>query len=132
VRIDATLSRALTRDGEMLGSADFIAPEQVENPHSVNFAADLYSLGCTFYSLLVGAPPFGSLKQASFFQKAMAHVERPVTPISQHRTDVPEAVEQLVIKLLAKKPQERPASAGDLAEALRSFTSRVDLRPLAT
>ena len=70
----------LTRDGVILGTPDYMAPEQVAHPHSVDIRADLYGLGCTLYDLLTGQPPF---PEGTAADKVMAHLERAPRPLTE-------------------------------------------------
>ncbi len=76
----------LTAEGMVLGSADYIAPEQIHDPHAADIRADIYSLGCTLYFLLAGRPPFAD---GSLIQKLMAHSEKTPRPLAEVRADVP-------------------------------------------
>ena len=102
-------------DQNILGTADYIAPEQALNSQAADTRADLYSLGGTFYFLLTGAPPFAC---GSLTQKLMWHQIKPPTPIRSLRPEVPEAVEVLLLRLLAKEPADRPQTPREVAEAL--------------
>jgi WD40 repeat protein len=105
----------LTRDGAVLGTPDFVAPEQLEDPHGADIRADLYSLGCTFYFLLSGRVPFpgGTLVQKLDRQRW----ETPPS-VDQLRRDVPAAVAAVVRRLMAKHPDDRYRTPGELAAAL--------------
>jgi tRNA A-37 threonylcarbamoyl transferase component Bud32 len=106
---------SLTPDGAVLGTLDYLAPEQAQSAAQADARSDLYSLGCTFYYLLTGKAPFADRVG---LEKITAHA-RDLPPSSrQQRSDVPEAVAAIVVKLLAKKPEDRYASAHDLIEAL--------------
>src|SRR5262249_14879660 len=100
-----------------------MAPEQWENTHAVDIRADLYSLGCTLYHLLAGQPPFSGPGYSSMIQKMKAHVNAPIPPIREHRPDIPEGLEAVLNRLLAKDPAERYATAAEAAEALRPFAA---------
>jgi serine/threonine-protein kinase len=105
--------------GRLIGTADYIAPEQAQNPSLVDTRADLYSLGCTFYFLLTGKPPFPG---TSLMRKLMQHQEEEVPPLREVRPDVPEEVERIVLRMLAKTPEERFQIPLLVAAALRHFT----------
>src|SRR5262249_30876190 len=79
-------------------------PEQIKNPAAVDIRADLYSLGCTFYYLLTGHPPFPG---ASLMQKLLQHAQNQPAPLQSLRPDVPAPLASLVHKLLAKRPEDR-------------------------
>ena len=70
---EVTSQAGMTAEGMVLGSADYIAPEQIDDPHAADIRADLYSLGCTLYFLLSGRPPF---PDGSLIQKLLAHSEK--------------------------------------------------------
>ena len=105
----------LTQDGAVIGTADYVAPEQLEDPHGADIRADLYSLGCTFYFLLSAQVPFpgGSLLSKLDKQRWQAP-----TALEHLRGDIPPAVARLVEKLMAKRPGDRVPTPGDLAEGL--------------
>jgi eukaryotic-like serine/threonine-protein kinase len=102
-----------------LGTADYIAPEQVMDSHDVDIRADIYSLGATFYFLLTGWPPFDGLPIAD---KLMAHQMKQPRPISDYRSDVPAGVLAIIGKMTAKSADQRYATPADLADALAPFT----------
>jgi serine/threonine protein kinase len=104
-----------TPDGAVLGSLDYLAPEQAQSAAKADARSDLYSLGCTFYYLLVGKPPFADRVG---LEKISAHARDAPPSLRHQRPDVPEAVAAVVDKLLAKKPEDRYASARELLEAL--------------
>ncbi len=94
-----------TLDGNaMLGTVDFVAPEQAWDSRKVDRRADMYSLGCTLYFLLTGKPPFS---QGTLAQRLAQHQTAQPTPIPQIRADCPAAVWKLCHRMMAKKPQDR-------------------------
>jgi len=112
-------SQALTLRAEgpspILGTIDYIAPEQAVDSHAVDGRADIYALGGTLYFLLAGQPPFaGGEPMTRLRQKQAADPE----PIHRLRPDVPEALSAAIAKMLARDPADRYQSAGDAAEAL--------------
>jgi serine/threonine-protein kinase len=112
---DEHSSASLTQEGSIVGTPDYIAPEQARNAHRVDIRADLYSLGCTFYYLLTGQPPFA---EGSAVEKLLMHqLDEPV-PVNQLRPQVPREVAAVVHKLLAKFPRDRYQTPGELAELL--------------
>ena len=108
----------LTREGVVMGTPDYIAPEQAMSSHSVDIRADLYSLGCTLFYLLTGRPPFGG---ETFMEKLLKHQVEPPPDIETLRRDVPPGVSFIVQKLLAKQPADRFQTPGELAAALEPF-----------
>src|SRR5262249_51549245 len=92
----------LTSHGEVLGTPDYMAPEQCLDCHAVDPRTDVYALGCTLYELLAGQPPFAGPAYASWFLKMRAHVEAPVPPIRGRRPDVPERLAAGLGRMLAQ------------------------------
>lgn len=121
--IPADFSR-LTASGEPLGTPAYMAPEQVTaglcTPQS-----DLYALGCTLYEALAGQPVFAGPTPYSLMDQ---QVSEPPGPLRVVRPDVPAELERLVLHLLAKNPEDRPASAQSVYECLLPFV--VSLGPL--
>ena len=105
----------VSRENGVMGTPDFIAPEQARDLHKTDIRSDLYSLGCTFYWLLTGEVPFPG---GSTLEKLLRHNTEEPTPISQFRGDVPVEVLALVAKLMAKNPADRFATPQDLIDAL--------------
>jgi serine/threonine protein kinase len=124
---DTLDAERLTATGMLLGTADYLAPEQWENPHAVDTRADIYSLGCTLYHLLTGHPPFVGTAYQSVLTKMRAHLEVPPPPIGQERPEAPAELANVLDRLLAKDPADRFATPAELAEALRPFTAGANL-----
>jgi eukaryotic-like serine/threonine-protein kinase len=112
----------ITQQGFALGTVDYMAPEQVVNPHAVDIRADLYSLGCTFYEMLTGHVPFPT---GSPVQKLVAHRTQEPVPIEQERPDVPAEVAVVLNTLLAKHPSRRYQTPGEAAEAMGEVLIRM-------
>jgi CheY-like chemotaxis protein len=106
---------ALTRENRVVGTADYMAPEQWMNAHKVDIRADLYSLGCTFYHLLTGQVPFPS--QEPMEKMLKHHLDEPV-PLEQLRPGITPKVVAIVRKLMTKKPELRYQQPAELADAL--------------
>ena len=120
----------LTHEGHMVGTLDYMAPEQSGDSHEVDIRADLYSLGATLYRLLTGHVPFGGEGLRTPLAKLKAIANDPPLSIRRHRPAVPPALEQLIHRLMAKSPSQRPATPRKLAEALAVFTAHADLQKL--
>jgi serine/threonine protein kinase len=118
---------SLTGEHGVLGTVDYMAPEQWDDSRSVDIRADLYSLGCTLYHLLTGAPPFAGAKYDNRTKKMLAHAHAPVPPVRVKRPDVTDGLAAVLERLLAKKPEERYATPAEVAVVLEPFTERCDL-----
>lgn len=106
----------LTPEGAMLiGTADYLAPEQALDFHKADIRADIYSLGCTFYFLLTGQPPFPG---GTLANKVASHLNKPPPDIEALRSDVPVEAAAALRKMLAKKPEARYQSPAEVASAL--------------
>lgn len=105
----------LTAEGSITGSPLFMSPEQAVGEEEPDARCDIYSLGAVGYYLLTGRPPFQGDKA---IKVVIAHVNQPLVPPSQHRPDVTEDLERVIVKCMAKAPADRYPSAAALAEAL--------------
>ena len=108
----------LTREGQMLGTPDYIAPEQIRDAQKADIRADIYSLGCTFYYLLTGRAPFHGDNLWDLYQ---AHFSMDASPLNLVRPDVPVELAALVAKMLAKEPNRRFQTPGEVARELTRF-----------
>jgi serine/threonine-protein kinase len=111
----------LTRDNAVMGTPDYLSPEQARNLHRTDIRSDLYSLGCTFYFLLTGQVPFPG---GSVLDKMIRHATESPTPIIQLRPEVPAEVAAIVEKLMARTPQDRFLTPAELARALEPHAAR--------
>ena len=107
----------ITQEGLVIGTPDYLAPEQARNARTADIRADIYALGCTFYYLLTGAPPF---KGDTPTEKLLRHTTEPVPTIA--RPDVAPAVEAIVQKMMAKRPEDRFQTPAEVVFALQSFS----------
>ena len=123
-------SSDLTAAGQIMGTLDYIAPEQIEDPRHVDPRADLYSLGCTFYQLLTGRAPFSEPELESLLKKLRAHESMTPKPIAEFREGVPVPVINIVQQLIAKSPADRIQSADKLAQSLKPFVKDASLSKL--
>lgn len=108
--------RQLTTSGRVLGTVDYMAPEQAENPRRADARSDIYSLGCTLCVLLTGHSPYGG---DSLLERMIAHRETPIPPLSLHGSV--DGLEQAYRKMLAKRPEDRPQSMEAVIELLRKI-----------
>ncbi len=102
-------------DKIVLGTADYVAPEQVANSHAVDVRADIYALGASFYFVLAGHPPFPN---GTVSQKLLWHRTKDPTPIRQIRPEVPEGLAAILAKMMHKDANRRFATPAELVEAL--------------
>jgi serine/threonine protein kinase len=109
---------SLTRHGQTMGTPDFIAPEQIRNTQSADIRADIYSLGCTFYYLLTGGPPFRGENPWDVYQ---AHFSVKAEPLNLVRPEVPAELAALVAKMMAKAPARRFQTPAEAAQAIFPF-----------
>lgn len=116
---------SLTLQGheEMLGTVDFIAPEQFEDPHNVDARADLYSLGCTMFFLLTGRAPFD---EGTMTDRLLAHQAQAPPDLRQVRSDIPKGLVEICLKLMEKKKEDRYQTANELGQALTDWLKSVD------
>ncbi|WP_437192028.1 lipopolysaccharide core heptose(II) kinase RfaY [Planctomicrobium sp. SH527] len=116
-RVAAQEDHSLTvaHDERVLGTADYLAPEQAVDSHLVDARADIYSLGCTLYFLLSGRPPFN---EGTLTQRLLAHQTKEPTPLETLRNDVPESLLQITRGMMKKDREERIQSASEVVELL--------------
>jgi serine/threonine protein kinase len=115
------LGPELTGAGRAMGTPDYMAPEQCTNSRAVDARSDVYGLGATFYRLLSGRAPFSGAKYDTLAKKIAGLIGDPVPPITEFRNDLPAAVVRLLNRMLAKRPEDRPAELGEVAAALAPF-----------
>ena len=116
-RIFSDSEEVLTRG--ILGTPDYLAPEQAKDSHHVDIRADIYGLGATFYFMLAGQPPF---PEGSVAQKLLAHQIKSPTPVRQLRPEIPEEMAAVLDFMMAKDPAERYQLPAEVAEALAPWT----------
>ena len=102
----------------VMGTADYLSPEQAVDSHEIDHRADIYSLGCTLYYLLTGQPPFPT---GSLAQRVTKHRTEYPTPIPEVRLDVPDALVKICEKMYRKKPENRFQSCEQLVAKLEEF-----------
>lgn len=119
-------STGVTSAGVVLGTPDYMAPEQARNSSDVDIRADIYSLGCTLYHALAGEVPFPA---GSIIETLAAHLERDPEPLGEIRDDVPAELAEVVCRMMAKDPADRFQAPSEVAAALTPFAEG---RPLAS
>ena len=113
---DGDDQRKVTRAGVIVGTPEYMSPEQIEDAGKVGPATDLYAVGVMMYELFTGSVPFDGAPMAVL----VGHVDREAVPPRRKNPDIPEGVEAIILELLIKDPQKRLASATELARRLRS------------
>ncbi len=111
----------LTTVGQLMGTIDYMAPEQAERTGAVDYRADLYALGATLFRLLAGRAPLAAAPNMTLLEKVRLLGSQTSPLLSSIREDCPDALVQLVSQLLSRDPASRPASAAHVAEALQPF-----------
>lgn len=122
---------ALTGTGTVMGTPDYMAPEQWDASKDVDHRADVYSLGCTLHTLLAKRPPFSGTGLDSASRKMAAHLQAQPPRMEDSRSDVPVGVQAVIDRAMAKDPDERFQRPMEIAEALTEFAREADLAALA-
>ena len=123
-------SAELTSTGQIMGTFDYLAPEQATDTKNIDVRADIYSLGCTLFKLLTGRVPYARDQPRTSYQRIRAHLEEPIPSIATIRTEIPPELEALLTQMLAKQPAERIQSPKDLEQQLANFSGGHDLPAL--
>ncbi|HEX4610387.1 MAG TPA: serine/threonine-protein kinase, partial [Urbifossiella sp.] len=105
----------VTQEGYVIGTPDFLAPEQARDPGAVDIRADIYALGATLFYILTGKVPFAG---ANPTEKLLKHCTEPPPALRPHRPDAPPQLEHLIHWCMAKRPEDRPPTPMQLAAAL--------------
>ncbi|HMF14704.1 MAG TPA: serine/threonine-protein kinase, partial [Gemmataceae bacterium] len=108
----------VVHENSVMGTPDYLSPEQARDLHQTDIRSDLYSLGCAFYYLLTGSVPFPG---GSTLEKLVRHGVQQPTPVEYLRLDVPQEVAAIVQRLMAKNPDDRFQTPAELADALTPF-----------
>lgn len=119
--IDGDEDDSTNSDGSTtVGHYDYMSAEQAENPQAANAASDLYSLGCTLYHCLTGQVPFPDKNPV---RQMLRHARATPQPLFDFDQEIPEAVQDIVSNLLAKRPEDRYESANDLSQAVANVVA---------
>ena len=119
----------LTASGVTLGTFDYISPEQARDPRIADIRSDLYSLGCSLYYMLAGAPPY---PEGTVLQKLLAHQESDPPDPRERRPDTPSELVRITRKLMAKDPNKRHQLAEELIADLLVVGERLGIAPVHT
>lgn len=109
--VDESMETGITRAGTTVGTVDYMSPEQARNSKSADVRSDIYSLGCTWYHMLTGGPPFSD---GSLTNKLTAHAKQPPPDPRDKNPAVPEGVVAVMQRMLAKEPDERYQTPAEL------------------
>lgn len=110
----------LASGGQLVGTPDYVAPEQAEDNRKADIRSDIFSLGCTLFRLLTGEPAFPG---DDAVQKLMARLMRDAPPVSRLREDVPAELDEIVARMVARAPDDRYQTPAEVAAALAPFAA---------
>jgi hypothetical protein len=117
---EGQIETQLTQEGSVLGTPDYLAPEQAKDARSADIRADVYSVGCVLYHCLTGRPPFPEM---NIMAQMLQHATEKPKPLATFVDDVPAGFQQVMDRLLAKLPGERYQTPAEAAEALKPFVT---------
>ena len=117
--VDDTLETNITRAGTTVGTVDYMSPEQARNSKLADIRSDLYSLGCTWYQMLTGEPPY---PEGSVTNKLQAHAIKPIPDPRVLKPNIPEGLTAVLQRMMAKKPEDRYQTPAELLEDLKHAT----------
>ena len=120
----------LTTVGQLMGTLDYMSPEQGIDSHGVDHRTDIYGLGATLFKLLTGRAPYADPRFSTLMKKMTALATKPAPSIATLRDDLPTEVITVVDRMLARDPDERFASSADVATALAPHAESADLNQL--
>ncbi|HSG71452.1 MAG TPA: serine/threonine-protein kinase, partial [Planctomycetaceae bacterium] len=115
---DGEQSLTVAHDEKVLGTADYLAPEQALDSHTVDSRADIYGLGCTLYFMLTGHPPF---TDGTLAQRLLSHQTKAPPSVLVDRPDIPKSLLDILEKMMEKKAEDRYQTAREVAEVMASW-----------
>lgn len=122
----ARATRSVTQVNSRLGTPDYMSPEQIRNPRDVDRRSDIYSFGCMFYELLTGWPPFDrNGGYETEHEIKTAHVSHAPTPPRERRSNLPQELNDITLRCLAKVQEDRPQSCEEIVAALVAYRDAV-------
>lgn len=116
----------LTGTGQIMGTVDYMSPEQAEDVRAADQRSDIYSLGCTLFYLLGRRPAYGG---DTIIKRILAHRDEPIPSVTEVRPDCPESLDEVIQRMMAKRPDDRPQSMADVLAELESCLSDPDAGP---
>ncbi len=126
-RLSGGAGKSLTQSGTLMGTVDYMSPEQAYDAKKADARSDIYSLGCTLYYLLTGRPPFEAV---SLMARLLAHRENDIPSLRAARPSVPKTLDALYRRMMAKRPEQRPETMAMVIAALE--LAQDELRKEAT
>ena len=120
---DPEISHNLTTTGQVMGTVEYMSPEQAEDTRLADHRSDIYSLGCCLYKLVTGVSPFA---RETVVKTILAHREAPIPQFNRQADPAAVRLNPILLKMLAKRPEERYQSVSDLLDDLRQLSDELE------